>query len=241
MLFFYAVELIGETRAQASDDQDIFEFGFNPPSFLPKAMNLWATEYHLPQVQHEEKGIPLRDLQRRELGVKLSHRNWCRAAMEGSVFVIKNGQGVTFNFAGTSRGHRVDCRAYFPHRLGRTKFRLARGEYGDGVRNYRLVPYRTIAVDRSQNPIPYGSLLFIPKAVGNPIILPNGETVLHDGYFFAADTGGAIKGKHIDVYIGTAEENPFKWVRSNSKGIFKAYLVKDSKIQNYLRSIHVFN
>ena len=30
----------------------------------------------------------------------------------------------------------------------------------------------------------------------------NGKTITHDGYFFAADTGGAIRGMHIDVFGG---------------------------------------
>lgn len=51
-----------------------------------------------------------------------------------------------------------------------------------------LVFYRSVAVDPRL--IPLGSLVYLPDYVG-----ANG-----DGWFRADDTGGAIKGRHIDVY-----------------------------------------
>ncbi|MCR9203129.1 MAG: 3D domain-containing protein, partial [Halobacteriovoraceae bacterium] len=70
-------------------------------------------------------------------------------------------------------------------------------------------------------------------------ILPDGSETVHDGYFFAGDTGGAIKGTHIDVYIGVAKKNPFSWVKSNSSGTFKAKVVNDPVIKQVLTDLHL--
>lgn len=60
----------------------------------------------------------------------------------------------------------------------------------------KVVAMRTVAVDTSL--IPKRSILFIKETVG--MKLPDGST--HDGYWYASDTGGAIKGKRIDLYTG---------------------------------------
>lgn len=67
--------------------------------------------------------------------------------------------------------------------------------------------------------------------------LPSGVDVKHDGYFFAADTGGAIKENHIDVFGGVSMTNPFPgFVKSNDKALFDAYLVNDEKIKEKLQN-----
>jgi len=68
--------------------------------------------------------------------------------------------------------------------------------------------------------------------------MPDGSEMIHDGYFFAGDTGGAIKGDHIDVYIGVAEHNPFSWIRSSRNGTFAAKLINDSEIIQLLNRQH---
>ena len=60
----------------------------------------------------------------------------------------------------------------------------------------KVVAMRTAAVDRAL--VPRRTVLFIKETVGMP--MPNGAT--HDGYWYASDTGGAIKGKRIDLYTG---------------------------------------
>ena len=218
-------------------DHDMFDFNF-PEYRGGGSRTLWATYYYLPEVQSLSSGYPLRKMDGSQLGPVLSHKNWCFAAMEGSVRVVgADGSGVTYNYAGTADGYEVNCKRYFSWNVSRTKFKVARGEYGDGVRRYKLVPYRTIAVDRTR--IPYGSIVYIPSARGNEIILPDGSKTIHDGYFFAGDTGGAIKGAHIDVFIGVAPKNPFKWVKSYEGGTFKAYVVTDPVITEKLTNIHV--
>jgi 3D (Asp-Asp-Asp) domain-containing protein len=60
----------------------------------------------------------------------------------------------------------------------------------------RVVPMRTLAVDK--NIIPRRTVVFIKETVG--LKMPNGQA--HDGYWYASDIGGAIKGQRIDLYTG---------------------------------------
>ena len=60
----------------------------------------------------------------------------------------------------------------------------------------RVVPMRTIAVDKTI--IPRRTVIFIKETVG--LKMPDGRA--HDGYWYATDIGGAIKGQRIDLYTG---------------------------------------
>ena len=55
---------------------------------------------------------------------------------------------------------------------------------------------RTVAVDTKL--IPRRTRLFIKETVGLP--MPDGSK--HDGFWYASDTGGAIKGEKIDLFTG---------------------------------------
>jgi len=61
----------------------------------------------------------------------------------------------------------------------------------------KVVAMRTVAIDK--NLIPKRSVLFIKETVG--LKMPDGS--VHDGYWYASDTGGAIKGQRIDLYTGS--------------------------------------
>src|ERR1700748_2997689 len=61
----------------------------------------------------------------------------------------------------------------------------------------KVVAMRTVAVDK--NIIPKRSVLFIKETVG--LKMPDGST--HDGYWYASDSGSAIKGKRIDLFTGS--------------------------------------
>jgi 3D (Asp-Asp-Asp) domain-containing protein len=60
----------------------------------------------------------------------------------------------------------------------------------------KVVAMRTVAIDK--NLIPKRSVLFIKETVG--LKMPDGSA--HDGYWYASDVGGAIKGQRIDLYTG---------------------------------------
>jgi 3D (Asp-Asp-Asp) domain-containing protein len=60
----------------------------------------------------------------------------------------------------------------------------------------KVVAMRTAAVDTRF--IPKRTILFIKETVG--LKMPDGG--VHDGYWYASDTGGAIKGQRIDLFTG---------------------------------------
>jgi 3D (Asp-Asp-Asp) domain-containing protein len=209
---------------------------------LGQKIDLWATYYFIPRFKDNPGSNELLDTDGNSLGVSLSDKDWCNAALEGTVNV-KNSQGKTqtFNFAGIGDTSQVNCRAFFPslstvERTNKSRFSMSKGKYGDGVDGLKLVPYRSIAVDRSEFPI--GTAIFIPAARGITVTLSDGSKAKHDGYFFAADVGGAIKNNHIDIFLGIASINPFVFVKSDENETFEAFVVNDSSIIKKLRVAH---
>ena len=65
----------------------------------------------------------------------------------------------------------------------------------------KVVPMRTLAVDKSI--IPRRTVVFIKETVG--LRMPDGKA--HDGYWYASDVGGAIKGERIDLYTGNGKSS----------------------------------
>jgi 3D (Asp-Asp-Asp) domain-containing protein len=72
--------------------------------------------------------------------------------------------------------------------------------FGLGAQGYKLIPYRTVAVDPKR--IKLGSVLYVPALAG--IRLPSGE--VHDGFVFAHDIGQGITGNRIDIFVGSEED-----------------------------------
>lgn len=70
------------------------------------------------------------------------------------------------------------------------------GATGNDSLGCRPIPMRTVAVD--PRVIPRRTKLFIRETVG--LRLADGS--IHDGYWYASDTGGAIKGAKVDLYTG---------------------------------------
>ena len=238
----FAFVLCSVSSIYAADplDLDTFEFAEPSKSDLGAPVKLWATYYYLPEIQEDSGTTPLRDMLGQELGPRLTLKHWCDTAMEGSVKInYNNGDIKTFNYQGTTGDYFVDCKSIYPKHsgIGKTKFREAHGVYGDGLDDYILSPYRTLATDITY--IKPGTALYIPKARGAKITLPSGRVITHDGYFFAADKGGAIKGSHVDVYIGVSKAaNFFPWIGSSESKTFEAYVIKDAKIIQDLLDLH---
>lgn len=215
-------------------------FSFREPSIndLSSKITLWGTFYYLPQINDGAGNYPLRDMQNMELGPRLSLSEWCNSALEGSVRIIGvNGEVKTYNYAGVTAENAVDCKKIFRLDVSKTKFREARGPYGDGLGDLILAPYRTLATDPTK--IPTGTVVYVPEARGAKITLPSGRVITHDGYFFAGDIGGAIKGNHVDVFIGTHNSASFfPWIKNTQEKTFEAYLVEDKKIISDLNELH---
>ncbi|NRT56449.1 3D domain-containing protein [Sphaerotilus uruguayifluvii] len=235
------------SHATTSAGQSSSDFSLPPPSAeAGEQLQLWATHYFVHAAPSTPTGIPFQDKTGTALSDKVSPRDWCLAAIEGTVQVDFNGEPRTLNYGGIGSKNNVDCAAVLRidplkkpwiTRTGKSFFTKANGIYGDGITGYQLIPFRTIAVDRKT--LPYGSVIYIPTARGIEIQLPTGLTAKHDGYFFAGDTGGAIKGQHIDVFCGTSSKNCLPgFVRSDKNITFSAIMISDKEIVKQLTDQH---
>ncbi|MDX1716965.1 MAG: hypothetical protein R3287_08660, partial [Anderseniella sp.] len=192
------------------------------PSEVIDTLTLWATHYRVHTAAHDPAGIALVDKNNLALGPKLTRRDFCEAAMQGTVTVSNDTGTATYNSYNAGRRQLADCVPFYARairldrikrsvveRLGRMRFFRTSAEYGHGVKSWHLRPFRTIAVDSSGHPIPYRSVVYIPNVRGLQVTLPNGQNITHDGYFFAADTGANIKTNHINIFGGVSTANPF--------------------------------
>ena len=222
------------------------DFNLTEPTELSKRpkLTLWSTQYYIHKFQSSGK-IPFVLSDGKETGLYADTCDFCASALEGTAFIEDSLGNITvINFEKTGEHSFVNCRAcdkYAKSKLtvenfGKALWKISKG-FGDGVLNYKLVPYRTIAVDKAM--IPYGTVIFIPKVKGKPVLLPHGQKVIHDGYFFAGDTGGAIKGNHIDLFTGVFEGNPFiDVIQSNPTKTFEAFVITEQSIIDSLLFLH---
>ena len=75
------------------------------------------------------------------------------------------------------------------------------------------VAMRTAATDRTL--VPRRSILFIKETVGMP--MPDGSP--HDGYWYASDVGGAIKGARIDLFTGSGRGSMAPMMKLNLRTV----------------------
>lgn len=75
----------------------------------------------------------------------------------------------------------------------------------------RPVAMRTVATD--PRVIPRRTRLFIRETVG--MRMPDGT--LHDGYWYASDTGGAVKGAKVDLFTGDGRGSMRPAMRWNTR------------------------
>lgn len=221
---------VGRTGApaeQAADPllQRALDFTLPPPDADAgqAVTDLWSTHYHLWQSTEvaAQDGFVVLDADDQPFPaddpIHLDGRDWCFTALEGSGQVQRlDDSSITINYAGQGDVH-VECDQWLGGRWrsqGRVRFGTAVGPYGDGVEDWVLVPFRTIAVDRDQQTIPYGRAVFVPEAVGQPFD-HEGRRYRHDGWFFAADTGGAIRDQHLDTFTGATADNTLGHVTSS--------------------------
>jgi 3D (Asp-Asp-Asp) domain-containing protein len=237
--------LLCAAASPAAATQDTFALP-QPDIAGAQPLRLRATHYNVHAATSDAQGVPLRALDGTALGPTLSPRDWCLAALEGTVAVTTDSGTTTYNHAGKAAEPQVDCvhalaldatGKPWAAALERARFKRSRGAYGEGTGDVDLVPYRTIATDPAT--LPLGTVLYVPAARGVTVMLPDGTEVVHDGYFFAADTGGAIKGTHIDVFCGVASSNCFPaFVHGDAMQTFAAYVVDDADARRFLSGLH---
>ncbi len=90
--------------------------------------------------------------------------------------------------------------------LSRGEFPWGRGAYWNG-QFFWLQPFRSAAVDPVL--IPIGSVIYIPELAGRA--LPDGT--LFNGCVRAEDTGQAIRGRHLDWFVGPGRS--VQWLRGH--------------------------
>ena len=161
---------------------------------------LWNTFYYLAnETDHGAAAdAPLYDASCELLGQvpQVFHDDLC---IEGSGILA---DGRVLNFA---RGCTEDC--FFALPCGRKRYKICyreldAGQYpwGMGSRQRVLPPDLSIAVDPSV--IPLGTVLYLAELDG---LVPPGRTEPLTGCVTADDVGGAIKGAHIDLFVGTRQ------------------------------------
>ncbi|MBK8012113.1 MAG: hypothetical protein IPK13_12255 [Deltaproteobacteria bacterium] len=202
-------------------------------------LHFWATHYSVHVARDvAPRGHPLLNPQGKPLGPKLERRDWCDAAMQGTVRVLRRAGVEGYQFLRLGEGEEVDCTRRYPkHKaIGRSRFRRMRHAFPKGAWGARLVPYRSVAVSRGE--VPHGTVLYIPDAKGVEVAFPDGQHWTHDGYFLVADTGGGLKSGHIDLFLGDAQKNPFAFVKSTPKARFATYVIDDPDIVASLHRAH---
>ena len=85
------------------------------------------------------------------------------------------------------------------------------GATGNDSLGCRPIAMRTLATD--PRVIPRRTRVFIRETVG--IRLPDGT--VHDGYWYASDTGGAIRGQRVDLYTGHGRRSMDPVMRFNQR------------------------
>jgi len=195
-------------------------------------VTVWATVYRLVDGRPQDDGVPLRDMAGHEIGPEVARSDWCAGALAGTLRV----EGDVYTYAGVAGAAQADC-SHGPSE--RVRWSPSPHRNGTGARSNPLHPFRSIACDLGwvggstpwlNGGYPaFGQQLYIPAADG--AVLPDGR--VHDGIFTCEDTGGAVTGNHIDVFLGpmpgqmsqVMEDNPFDFVSRGDHRDVQAYLL----------------
>ena len=198
-------------------------------------LRLWGTHYHTEVVSPAASGMEAISLMGRDdsaISAGLTVRDWCAAALQGSVSVKRlDGSAKTYIYVDSNGPEQADCDQYLGSLSDGVKLATRRARFkplnhpmGCGTRRAPLMPFRTIAVDPAV--IPMGRVIFVPQLRGLEFTL-DGKPFTHDGYLIAGDRGGAVEGRHIDVF--TTEDTPLEELFSGSStDTFDAYPVASS-------------
>ncbi len=185
---------------------------------LGTGLQLWATHYHTPSIAPAAPTIsaafPLLGRNGQPISPPLLHRDWCEAALQGSVSIRQGGKATAYVFVDAKGPEQANCDQWLGSLSDGVKTATRRARFmevnhprGCGVRNHPLVPYRTIAVD--PDTIPLDTVVFVPELRGRTFAM-DGQSFVHDGYLVAGDRGGAIKGRHIDVFLDESGAGPLE-------------------------------
>lgn len=208
-----------------------------PEESLGADLKLWATHYHTPILRPAPEtnpaAFPLINTKDEPISQPLSQRDWCEAALQGSVAVREGSKLSAYVFVDAKGPEQTNCDQWLgslstgvKSATRRARFKPIQDALGCDARNHPLIPFRTIAVDPAV--IPLDSVIFVPELRGRNFEM-EGRTIAHDGYLFAGDRGGAIRGTHIDVFMVDKAAGPLEDLfASTDTRTFAAHPVDDS-------------
>lgn len=243
-----------EYRILAPDFQDTFDIPPPPPGSPAKTVQVWSTSYITAQPTLDKSGVPFRDRNGVPISDTVRKRSWCKAAQEGSIKTSFMGEEIMLTHAGNFKKkppYYIDCDSEFKtHNNELSSYGLSyhaktNSPFGLGINNYFLVPYRTIAVQLSDNKylkLQQGDVIYIKDVTKNTITDPyTGRTYKHDGYFFVGDTGGKVKGIHIDTFCGFKSDciSPFTGSNDDHYVLSTALVITDPAIKEKLKRMHL--
>lgn len=150
--------------------------------------------------------IPLLDAQGARLGPVLDEGQFCELAAAGAGVI----EGASYRVVGSARAPQLNCRRYFSRlarkmpvaagALGRSVFVRIEAAYGLGARDFKLVPWRSVATAA----FPLGAVLYLPSLRGQTIAPGR----IHDGYVFVADVLGDAPRDRIALLVDAATLDP---------------------------------
>jgi 3D (Asp-Asp-Asp) domain-containing protein len=197
-------------------------------------LRLWATHYHTPEIKpaaaEMADAFPLIGRNGDPISPPLTQRDWCESALQGSVSVRTGETATAYVYVDDKGPEQANCDQWLgslsdgvKNATRRARFMKVNHALGCGSRNHPLVPFRTIAVDPAK--IPIESVVYVPELRGRAF-RHNGREYVHDGYLFAGDRGGAIKGAHIDVFMVDGAAGPLEDLFASSDArTFAAHVV----------------
>jgi 3D (Asp-Asp-Asp) domain-containing protein len=212
-----------------------FQLDAPPEDAYTADLKLWATHYHTPEITPAPVEIsaafPLINRKDEPISPPLTHRDWCEAALQGSVSVRTGDTTTSYVYVDSNGPEQANCDQWLgsltdgvKNATRRARFMKAKHALGCGARNHPLAPFRTIAVDPAM--IPLDSVVYVPELRGKPFRY-NGQDLVHDGYLFAGDRGGAIRGAHIDVFVTDGGAGPLEDLfASTETRTFAAHVVR---------------
>lgn len=192
-----------EPRLAHAQSNPVQAFGLPPPDSarLSDARMVVLTAFRIaPIIPAADASIPLLDAGGARLGPVLDDGQFCELAAAGAGVI----GGASYRVAGTARAPQVNCRRYFSRlarkmpvaagALGRSVFARIDSPHGLGARDFRLVPWRSVATGA----FALGTALYMPTLRG--LAIEPGRA--HDGFVFVADDLADAPRDRVAMVIG---------------------------------------